>query len=77
MFISRTGAGKCLGELNQIDRSEHRWYEDRGPACTLLVFIDDAAGRLMQMRVVASESKQTCFAPKVNRPGFTGGFAVH
>ncbi|WP_232465557.1 helix-turn-helix domain-containing protein, partial [Burkholderia ubonensis] len=27
----------CLGELIQIDGSEHRWFEDRAPACTLLV----------------------------------------
>lgn len=44
------------GELVQIDGSEHRWFEDRAPACTLLVFIDDATSRLMQMRFVASES---------------------
>ena len=30
--------------------------EDRGPQCTLLVFIDDATGRLMQLRFVPSES---------------------
>ncbi len=27
----------CLGELIQIDGSEHAWFEDRGPKCTLLV----------------------------------------
>jgi hypothetical protein len=32
----------CLGELVQIDGSEHWWFEDRGPQCTLLVYIDDA-----------------------------------
>jgi hypothetical protein len=26
----------CLGELVQIDGSEHTWFEDRGPPCTLL-----------------------------------------
>ncbi len=45
-----------LGELVQINGSEHRWFEDRGPACTLLVFIDDATSRLMQMRFVLAES---------------------
>jgi hypothetical protein len=25
---------------------EHWWFEDRGPQCTLLVFVDDATGRL-------------------------------
>jgi len=53
---------EALGELVQIDGSEHRWFEDRGPACTLLVFIDDATGRLMQMRFVPSETTQTYFA---------------
>jgi transposase len=50
-----------LGELVQIDGSEHRWFEDRGPACTLLVFIDDATSRLMQMRFVPSESTFSYF----------------
>jgi hypothetical protein len=26
-----------IGELVQIDGSEHRWFEDRAAACTLLV----------------------------------------
>jgi hypothetical protein len=46
----------CLGELVQIDGSEHAWFEDRGPPCTLLGFVDDATSRLMQLRFVASES---------------------
>jgi transposase len=45
---------EALGELVQIDGSEHRWFEDRADPCTLLVFIDDATGRLMQLRFVAS-----------------------
>jgi molybdenum-dependent DNA-binding transcriptional regulator ModE len=51
-----------LGELVQIDGSEHRWFEDRAEPCTLLVFIDDATGRLMQLRFVASESAFAYFA---------------
>jgi hypothetical protein len=47
---------EALGELVQIDGSEHRWFEDRADPCTLLVFIDDATGRLMQLRFVPSES---------------------
>jgi hypothetical protein len=46
----------CLGELVQIDGSEHAWFEARGETCTLLAFIDDATSRLMQLRFVASES---------------------
>ena len=30
----------CRGELVQVDGSKHWWFEDRGPKCTLLVFID-------------------------------------
>jgi hypothetical protein len=47
---------ECLGELVQIDGSEHRWFEDRGEMCTLLAFVDDATSRLMRLRFVASES---------------------
>jgi hypothetical protein len=46
----------CVGELVQIDGSEHAWFEDRGPVCTLLAFIDDATSRIMLLRFVASES---------------------
>src|SRR5436305_6921398 len=46
----------CVGELVQIDGSEHGWFEDRGPPCTLLVFIDDATSRLMHLRFVLTES---------------------
>src|SRR6476620_6600088 len=47
---------ECLGELVQIDGSEHAWFENRGEICTLLAFVDDATSRLMQLRFVASES---------------------
>ena len=52
---------EAYGELVQIDGSEHRWFEDRGPACSLLVFVDDATGKLMQLRFVRSESAFTYF----------------
>ena len=52
---------ECHGELIQIDGSDHRWFEDRAPACTLLVFIDDATSRLMQLRFVPSESTFSYF----------------
>ena len=47
---------ECTGELVQIDGSEHWWFEDRGPQCTLLVFVDDATSRLMHLQFVESES---------------------
>ncbi len=46
----------CVGELIQIDGSEHWWFEGRGPQCTLLVYIDDASSRLMHLQFVESES---------------------
>jgi hypothetical protein len=46
----------CLGELVQIDGCDHDWFEGRGPRCVLLVFVDDATSRLMQLRFVQSES---------------------
>ncbi|CAG9264679.1 hypothetical protein PCAR4_60177 [Paraburkholderia caribensis] len=51
----------CLGELVQIDGSDHRWFEERAPACTLLVFIDDATGRLMALHFTATESTFSYF----------------
>ncbi len=45
----------------QIDGSDHRWFEDRGNPCTLLVFIDDATSTLMELRFVPSESTFSYF----------------
>jgi transposase len=52
---------EAYGELVQIDGSDHRWFEDRGDPCSLLVFIDDATGKLMQLRFVRSESAFSYF----------------
>ena len=46
----------CRGELIQVDGSKHWWFKDRGPRCTLLVFIDDATSELMHLEMVESES---------------------
>jgi transposase len=46
----------CFGELVQIDGSPHDWFEGRAEACVLLVFIDDATGKLVQLRFVESEN---------------------
>ena len=46
----------CLGELVQIDGSDHAWFEDRGPKCTLLVYIDDATGQLGELWFVPDET---------------------
>jgi len=51
----------CFGELIQIDGSDHRWFENRAPACTLLVFIDDATGKLMTLHFTQTESTFSYF----------------
>ena len=45
---------EAFGELVQIDGSDHRWFEDRADACTLLVFIDDATSRLVHLALLQS-----------------------
>lgn len=51
----------CVGELIQIDGSDHHWFEDRGPACTLLVYVDDATSRIMELYFTPSESAFSYF----------------
>jgi len=46
----------CFGELVQIDGSHHWWFEDRGPKCALLVYVDDATGKLLHLRFAQSEN---------------------
>jgi transposase len=47
---------ECRGELIQVDGSDHHWFEDRAGRCTLLVYIDDATGALMQLWFCDGES---------------------
>jgi transposase len=62
----------CLGELIQIDGSDHRWFESRAPACTLLVFIDDATSRLMTLHFTATESTFSYFEALAKHLGAHG-----
>jgi hypothetical protein len=67
----------CLGELIQIDGSEHAWFEDRAPQCTLLVYVDDATSRLMALHFTASESTFSYFEATrayIERHGKPGAF---
>jgi transposase len=52
----------CFGELVQIDGSDHDWFEGRGPKCTLLVYIDDATGQLLELWMVPDETFFAYFA---------------
>ena len=38
---------ECFGEMLQIDGSDHAWFEERAPRCTLMVLVDDATGKMM------------------------------
>ena len=51
----------CPGELIQLDGSPHNWFEGRCPSCTLLAFIDDATGRIMDGVFVNYEGTWTLF----------------
>ncbi len=67
----------CLGELIQIDGSEHAWFEDRAPQCTLLVYVDDATSRLMALHFTATESTFSYFEATrtyIERYGKPGAF---
>ena len=45
-----------FGELIQIDGSPHDWFEGRDESCTLIVFIDDATGKLTGLEFVPTET---------------------
>ena len=53
---------ECFGELIQVDGSDHHWFEDRAERSTLLVYIDDATGALMQLWFCDGESTFNYFA---------------
>jgi len=46
----------CQGELEQMDGTDHDWFEGRSERCTLLVMIDDATGKLGALSFVVEES---------------------
>ena len=46
----------CYGELEQMDGTDHDWFEGRSERCTLLVMIDDATGKLGALSFEPEES---------------------
>lgn len=51
----------AIGELIQMDGSDHAWFEDRYPGrLCLLKMIDDATNRLMMARLVPRETGAAC-----------------
>jgi hypothetical protein len=61
----------CVGELVQVDGCEHWWFEDCGPQCTLLVFVDDATGRLMHLQELRLAGACTLAEGNALLPAFT------
>ena len=49
----------CVGELVQLDGSDHAWFEGRGPRCVLLPYVDDATSRVLYGEFVAVEDTWT------------------
>jgi hypothetical protein len=46
----------CIGELIQLDGSDHDWFEGRGPRCALLLFIDDASSKIIYAQFIPVEN---------------------
>jgi hypothetical protein len=69
----------CVGELVQLDGSEHDWFEGRGPRCVLILYIDDATSRLLYAEFVDVEDTLTLLATTqayLKRHGRPGAFYV-
>ncbi len=47
---------ECFGDLIQIDGSHHDWFEGRADKCCLIVYIDDATGKLTALEFTEVES---------------------
>lgn len=69
----------CVGELVQLDGSDHDWFEGRGPKCVLILYIDDATSRLLYAEFVDVEDTLTLLSTTqayLNRHGRPGAFYV-
>lgn len=45
-----------VGDMVQIDGSDHAWLEDRGPKACLLLFVDDATSSILAAEFTETES---------------------
>ncbi len=50
-----------FGELVQLDGSPYDWFEGRAAPCSLLVYIDDATGRFLELWLTEAESTFSYF----------------
>ena len=48
-----------FGELLQGDGSRHAWFEDRGPECTIVLFVDDATSKITSGKFVPAETTES------------------
>lgn len=55
-YYQRRARRSQKGELIQIDGSYHDWFEGRAPKCCLLVFVDDATGKIQEAQFVDHEN---------------------
>lgn len=51
-----------FGEMEQFDGSYHNWFEERTEQCCLLASIDDASGRITQLKFVHWEGVREAFS---------------
>lgn len=49
---------ECFGELVQLDGSDHAWFENRAPKCTLIAFIDDATSNIVYLEFTTGETTE-------------------
>jgi hypothetical protein len=52
----------CVGELVQLDGSDHDWFEGRGQRCVLLPYVDDATSRVLYGQFIPVEDTLTLMA---------------
>lgn len=61
-FYQRRERRSKEGELIQIDGSYEKWFENRAAKCCLINMIDDATGKLKELRFVGHESVDNYFS---------------
>lgn len=49
------------GEMQQFDGSYHKWFEDRGEECCLLLSVDDATGKITKAKFDKNEGVVAVF----------------
>ena len=58
VYQRRQRRGK-FGELIQGDGSRHAWFEDRGPECTMVIYVDDATSYITAAKFVPAETTES------------------